>query len=92
MVSGIGPQATLEQFNIPVVAIREGVGQNLWDQPSLSIFQQIDLETQSELSDPVLAAAAAAEYITNRTGILTSNGADFIGNSRIMLHSGGWPH
>lgn len=30
MVSGIGPKATLDKFNISVVADRCGVGQNLW--------------------------------------------------------------
>ena len=79
MVSGIGPEATLEKFEIPVVAILEGVGQNMWDQPSVSLFQQVDVETQSGLTDPSLNAAAVAQYIANRTGILTSNGADYIG-------------
>ena len=79
MVSGIGPKATLDKFSIPVVEVREGVGQNLWDQPSLSIFQQTDVETLSGLSDPSKAAAAALLYDTNRTGILTSSGADFFG-------------
>ena len=30
MVSGVGPQAALKQHNIPVVADRPGVGQNMW--------------------------------------------------------------
>ena len=30
MVSGIGPQGTLSQHNIPVIADRPGVGQNMW--------------------------------------------------------------
>ena len=30
MVSGVGPQSTLSQYNIPVVADRPGVGQNMW--------------------------------------------------------------
>ncbi|MCJ1355090.1 MAG: hypothetical protein MMC33_005081 [Icmadophila ericetorum] len=79
MVSGIGPKTTLEKFKIPILVARESVGQNMWDQVSISLFQQIDLESQSGLSDPSLAAAAAEKYIANRTGILTSNGADFIG-------------
>ena len=79
MGSGIGPKTTLEKFKIPILVARESVGQNMWDQVSISLFQQIDLESQSGLSDPSLAAAAAEKYIANRTGILTSNGADFIG-------------
>ena len=79
MVSGIGPPSTLAKYDIPLLVARNSVGQNMWDQPSLSLVQQISLETQSSLSVPPLAAAAAAAYIANRTGILTSNGADFIG-------------
>lgn len=30
MVSGIGPAATLEQFDIPVLSDLQGVGQNMW--------------------------------------------------------------
>lgn len=85
MVSGIGPKATLSKFKIPVVAIREGVGQNMWDQPSMAFVQQVDVESQSGLSDPSVAAKATAEYIANRTGILTSNGGDYIGKSRMGL-------
>lgn len=33
MVSGIGPAATLQRFNIAVVADRPGVGQNMQDNP-----------------------------------------------------------
>lgn len=36
MVSGIGPAATLQQFNIPVIADRAGVGQNMWVSTGLS--------------------------------------------------------
>lgn len=30
MVSGVGPKATLEKHNIPIVTDRPGVGQNMW--------------------------------------------------------------
>jgi len=30
MVSGIGPKATLQQYDIPIIADRPGVGQNMW--------------------------------------------------------------
>ena len=30
MVSGIGPKATLQEYGIPVIADRPGVGQNMW--------------------------------------------------------------
>ena len=82
MVSGVGPRAILENFSIPIVAAREGVGQNMWDHASVLMFQQVDVETQSGLSDPKKAAIAAAGYNINRTGILTSSGADFFGKYR----------
>ena len=85
MVSGIGPKATLSNFKIPVVAIREGVDHNMWDQPALGFVQQVDVETQSGLSDPAAAAKAATEYTEKRTGILTSNSGDFIGKNRMCL-------
>ena len=85
MVSGIGPEATLRKLKIPIVAIREGVGQNMWDQPSLAIVQQVNVETQSGLTDPSAAAKATAEYIANRTGILTSGGVDYIGKNQSCL-------
>ena len=30
MVSGVGPATTLQKYNIPVIADRPGVGQNMW--------------------------------------------------------------
>ena len=30
MVSGIGPSATLEQLDIPIISKSEGVGQGVW--------------------------------------------------------------
>ena len=30
MVSGIGPRETLEDLNIPIVQVSEGVGQGMW--------------------------------------------------------------
>lgn len=30
MVSGVGPEPTLSQYNIPIIADRPGVGQNMW--------------------------------------------------------------
>ena len=37
MVSGIGPQETLAKHNIPVVANRPGVGQNMWVSKLISL-------------------------------------------------------
>lgn len=84
MVSGIGPRAALEELDIPVLLDKPGVGQNMWDHVSISIFQEVDVETQSGLSDPVKAAQAAKDYNETHTGILTSCGADYIGRTSIL--------
>jgi len=41
MLSGIGPKAQLEAFNIPTTLENEAVGQNLHDQISLSMFYKL---------------------------------------------------
>ncbi|KAG9853152.1 alcohol oxidase, partial [Aureobasidium melanogenum] len=81
MVSGIGPRATLEEHGIPVVADRPGVGQNMWDNPLTSLSWEVNVETPSVLTnDPSRIYEENEAYITNRTGMLTSDaGADFVG-------------
>ena len=44
-----------------------------------SITYQVDVVTQSQLTDLVYQAQADEEYITNATGILTSMAADMLG-------------
>ena len=79
MVSGIGPRQTLENYNITVLSDLQGVGQNMWDQPYFGISYRVNVITGSRLQDdPVYAAQAAAEYLSNQTGPLTS-GPAFIG-------------
>ncbi|KAF2661414.1 GMC oxidoreductase [Lophiostoma macrostomum CBS 122681] len=41
MLSGIGPKAQLEAFNIPIILENEAVGQKLHDQISLSMFYKL---------------------------------------------------
>ncbi|KAG9567676.1 alcohol oxidase, partial [Aureobasidium melanogenum] len=80
MVSGVGPQETLDQQHIPVVADRPGVGQNMWDNPLTSLSWEVDVETPSVLTnDPNRIYEENEAFITNRTGMLTSDaGADLI--------------
>ncbi|RDW65983.1 alcohol oxidase-3 [Coleophoma cylindrospora] len=78
MVSGVGPKDTLAKYNIPVVANRPGVGQNLWDHMLFAVIHEVDVATQSQLSDPTYKTQAEQEYIHNGTGILTNMGADFL--------------
>lgn len=79
MVSGIGPKSDLQRLDIEVLIDAPGVGRNMWDHISISILQEVSVETQSELSDPAKALKAAQEYDKRHSGILTSNGADYIG-------------
>jgi choline dehydrogenase len=71
MVSGVGPQETLQQHNIPVVANLPGVGQNLQDQPILGVAHRVNVPTSSNLiNDPLYAADAATAFLANGTGPL----------------------
>jgi choline dehydrogenase len=71
MLSGVGPQETLQQHNIPVLSNLPGVGQNLQDQPLIGISHRVNVPTSSQLiNDPLYAAAAAKDYLQNGTGPL----------------------
>lgn len=83
MVSGVGPSDQLAQHNIPVVADRPGVGQNMWDHVVLTIGHQVDVETIGRLADPAINAEAVLEYNINRTGILTSDLSDYLGWEKV---------
>ncbi|KKY29351.1 putative glucose-methanol-choline oxidoreductase [Diaporthe ampelina] len=83
-VSGVGPKAVLERYNISMVADRPGVGQNLQDQATTFVMYQVDLITNSQMSqDPEYAAAVEEEYKANRTGPLTAPGGDLFGLEKI---------
>ncbi|KAI4716890.1 GMC oxidoreductase [Aureobasidium sp. EXF-10727] len=80
MVSGIGPASTLQHFDIPVISNLSGVGQNMWDNPRLTLSLQANLETGTTLTNqPKRNLEETEKYIVNRTGMLTSTGADFAG-------------
>ena len=71
MLSGVGPQETLQQHNIPVLVNLPGVGQNLQDQPLIGISHRVNVPTASKLAnDPLYAAQAATSYLSNGTGPL----------------------
>ncbi|CZT53266.1 related to choline dehydrogenase [Rhynchosporium secalis] len=86
MVSGIGPEEELVKHNISCIADRPGVGQNMWDHVLFGVTYEIKLATTSSLQDPVTAAHASDEYNKNKTGILTTNNADYLGWEKIPLH------
>lgn len=83
MLSGIGPRATLEQHNIPIISDRPGVGQNMWDQPFFSVTFNVNVTTLSSLSDPQIAAQATTDYLSNQTGPLGTTGSDLIGWEKV---------
>ena len=86
MVSGVGPQAILEQQAIPVVAHLPGVGQNMWDHIFFGPDFQVDTVTHSNLADPSFSASATHDYNQYRTGILTNVGADMTAFEKLPGH------
>ncbi|PQE33568.1 gmc oxidoreductase protein [Rutstroemia sp. NJR-2017a WRK4] len=78
MVSGIGPQDTLQKFGIPVLSNLAGVGQNLWDQPFFGPSYPVTITTHSSVATPQFMAQQIEAYRTSRTGFLTNPGSDFL--------------
>ncbi|KAL1600669.1 hypothetical protein SLS60_007057 [Paraconiothyrium brasiliense] len=76
LVSGIGPQDTLERFNISVVKNLPGVGQNLIDHPNFLVAYEAFATTASSILDPGFASSAVTEYNKHHTGVLTHSMAD----------------
>lgn len=83
MVSGVGPKSTLNRHNIPVVADRPGVGQNMWDHVLMGPSYRINAITSSSLADPEFAAEAARLFNEKQEGILTNSGGDFLAWEKI---------
>lgn len=79
MVSGVGPEATLNQFGIPIVQALEGVGQQMSDHILGGPSHRVNLQTTTSLSYQPFAAQAVESYLTSGTGILASTGVDYLG-------------
>ncbi|TQV97279.1 hypothetical protein V2A60_000098 [Cordyceps javanica] len=84
ILSGIGPQETLDKHGIPIVAPLPGVGQNMWDHiffgPSHAVkFKTID----SILRNPIDLASAVGKYLLDHSGILSSNGIEMVGWEKV---------
>ncbi|KAI0867910.1 putative glucose-methanol-choline oxidoreductase [Hypoxylon argillaceum] len=91
MVSGVGPAETLQKLDIPVVADRPGVGQNMQDHIYYGITYRINAITFSSLINPEFAAEQKALFQANATGIYTNPTADVIGWEKIPAHlRAGW--
>ncbi|KAK7985468.1 Versicolorin B synthase [Apiospora saccharicola] len=80
MVSGIGPAATLNRFNIPIIADRGGVGQGMQDHVFFGPSWRVKVQTLTRIAnDPVyFAAQLAGPYAIFKQGPLTSDGCDFL--------------
>ncbi|KAJ4381634.1 hypothetical protein N0V86_002998 [Didymella sp. IMI 355093] len=77
MVSGIGPKATLDNFDIKVVKDLPGVGQNMWDSTNIGgPVYEISLPGYTHWQQAGPMADAEAELLANGTGPLTNIGLD----------------
>ncbi|KAJ5628745.1 GMC oxidoreductase [Penicillium lividum] len=86
MVSGVGPQATLEKHGIPVVVDRPGVGQNMWDHILMGPTYRVNVITSSSLSNSEFLAQAEDLFNNKQEGILTNSGGDFLAWEKIPQH------
>lgn len=75
-LSGVGNASLLERHNIKVVKHLEGVGENLQDHLACDIVLEAadGLETLDALQDPEVLAQSMQEFMTDHTGLLTTNG------------------
>ncbi|KAL8722177.1 MAG: hypothetical protein Q9225_001273 [Loekoesia sp. 1 TL-2023] len=78
MVSGIGPASTLQQYGIPVIADRPGVGQNMQDHIYFGPSYRVNAPTFSSFSDPAFAAQAAKDFNERAAGLYTNPTTDVL--------------
>ncbi|KAK9422450.1 putative gmc oxidoreductase protein [Seiridium unicorne] len=83
MVSGVGPGDTLQSLDIPVVAARPGVGQNMQDHLFFGISYRVNAPTISALQDPKFAAEQQRLYVEEAAGMYTSPVTDVLGFEKI---------
>ena len=69
MLSGVGPAATLTGLGIPVLKDLPGVGQNLQDHPSVTVYAAL----QKPLYDKSLSEQDIRDYDNNKTGPLINS-------------------
>lgn len=81
MVSGVGPAETLARFNIPIVADRPGVGQNLTDHVFVAPSYRVGVDTFNKITDNILGMVKQFlwDYTIKKQGPLTNPLAEFIG-------------
>ena len=79
IVSGIGPASMLNGLNIPIIADRSGVGQNMQDHVYFGPAYRVNGQTVSSLADPEFVANATRQYQEHAAGILTNPANDVLG-------------
>jgi choline dehydrogenase len=77
LVSGVGPSELLQEHGIKVVADRKGVGQGMNDHVFFGIAYQVNVQTQTVLSDPEFYQHAVHLLKAKQTGPLSSPGGDY---------------
>lgn len=88
MVSGVGESRLLSEHNIPIVHALPGVGQNLQDNPGFGLSFNVNVDTAVEIiKSPTRMLAAINQYNDDRTGLLTSSGADAVNFEKIAQHT-----
>lgn len=85
MVSGIGPQATLNQFNVPVLVDNANVGQHMWDHVFAGPTYRVNVQTFTRLAnDPAYVLSEfLGEYSQRQEGPLTNPVSDMLGWEKI---------
>ncbi|KAE9975956.1 hypothetical protein EG328_002882 [Venturia inaequalis] len=83
MVSGVGPASQLQPHNIPIVADRPGVGQNMWDHVIWSVSHEINVESFSVIHQPERLLGQQLSYIKNQTGYYGNMGSDYLGWEKV---------
>ncbi|RDW70509.1 GMC family oxidoreductase [Aspergillus mulundensis] len=84
MVSGIGPADTLSRYSIPLVVDLPGVGQNMWDHLLFGPSYRVNISTNSRIPyDFVYTLEQLSLYITQRRGVFSNPGADYLAWEKI---------
>lgn len=84
MVSGIGEPSLLKKYEIPVLANRPGVGQNMTDHVATGPSYRVNLITSTRVAnDPAFAAALLQEYTADHTGPYTNPVSDYLGWEKV---------
>lgn len=83
MVSGVGPAATLQEYGIPIIADRPGVGQNMQDHVIYAPSYRVNVITQSALLDASFEAQANKEYNERAAGIYANPTSDVLAWEKI---------